>query len=109
MDNLDEFLADREAALLSMDEETIMAYVQKYDVYLPEDKGVFWASVHMARVVLRPLPMFERAASKRWLIENGLEVSDGGEVLPPVENKTEMVKYYDRCKGFGVGGGKYEC
>jgi hypothetical protein len=97
--NLDEFLHDRKQALLSMDRATIEAYMQKYGIKVPSNEEVFWISVHKARTGDKFLPMFERAASKRWLEVRGYQSMDNGDVLPPLET---YAKYYERCKDFGI-------
>jgi len=95
------FVQERDHALLSMDKATLLAYYQKWsDKQPPSDDKVFWASVHMARTGARSLPMFERAASKRWLMARNLRSMDDGEVLPPTE-PAEMEKYLMRCEEFG--------
>jgi hypothetical protein len=81
-----QFVKERDHALLSMDKPTLLAYFAKWsDKQPPVDEKVFWASVHMARTGAQSLPMFERAASKRWLLARNLRTMDDGEVLPPLE------------------------
>lgn len=68
-----QFVAERDAALLSMDKAKLLAYFAKWsEMQPPSDDAVFWASIHMARTGALSLPMFERAASKRWLIKHNL-------------------------------------
>jgi hypothetical protein len=66
----------------------------------PSDEDVFWASIHMARTGALSLPMFERAASKKWLLARNLRTMDDGEVLPPLE-LDKLEKYLRRCQEFG--------
>jgi len=74
-------VAERNAAMLSMDEQTIRAYYQKYnDMTAPTDMEVFWRMVHKARTAIRTLPMEERQRSKRWLLAHDSEPLDDGEV-----------------------------
>lgn len=96
-----QFVAERDAAFLSMDKAKLLAYFAKWsEIQPPSDEKVFWASVHMARTGALSLPMFERAASKRWLRARNLRTMDDGEVLPPIE-PGELEKYLERCKQFG--------
>jgi hypothetical protein len=75
------FLADREAALLSMDEQQIRAYFRQYNGDAgPSDPEVFWRGIHKARTALQSLPMEARQESKRWLLAHGSEPMDDGEV-----------------------------
>lgn len=96
-----QFVKERNAALLSMDKATLLAYFAKWsDKQPPSDEKVFWASVHMARTGAESLPMFERAASKRWLIGRRLRTMDDGDVMPPTDD-VEGKKYMARCREFG--------
>ena len=67
------FVAERNAALLSLDEAVIRAYAVKWKAPLPAEPWVFWAAVHSARVHITNLPMEARTLSKRWLRDNGAE------------------------------------
>lgn len=46
------FIAERDAAILSLDEGAIRAYATKYRIAMPEDPAEFWAGVFKARAVL---------------------------------------------------------
>ena len=99
---MNEFTKDRKGALLSMDEEAIRAFFKKYNGSdMPQDMNIFWIAVHAARTGDQTLPMFERAASKHWLLDRGLPAMDYGEVFPPTESMTELKKYFQRLKDFG--------
>lgn len=67
----------RNAALLSLDREKILAYCQAYDVYYPEDEAQFWIDVHKARAVMskRVITKREKEESVRWLLAHGVEWS----------------------------------
>jgi len=93
--DLNEFLADRQQALLSMDEPTLRAYAQKYGLHLPFDAS-FWTIVHKSRTGDTTLPMFERAASKQWLFIHGSSPLDDGDVFPPVDDAFSLAQYYAR-------------
>lgn len=78
--DLPQFLKDRDAALLSLDRATIVAFQQKYGAPTHPVEEVFWASVHKARTAVRTLPIEARQESKRWLLEHGYRSEDDGEV-----------------------------
>lgn len=79
--DMEAFKRDREQALLSMDEQTIRAYLYHYNGNAgPTDSTVFWCGIHKARTALRTLPMDERSKSKRWLLARGFRPEDDGEV-----------------------------
>lgn len=96
-----QFVAERDHALLSMDKAILLSYFAKWsDKKPPADDRVFWLSVHMARTGVMSLPMFERAASKKWLLTRNCKSMDDGDVLPPLE-PGELEKYLHRCEQFG--------
>lgn len=100
--DLDAFLKERKEALLSMDEETIRGFFRKYNGReMPGNTATFWMAVHKARTADRTLPMFERAASKRWLIIHNSEPMDDGDVLPPTD-KANAKKYFARLERWGI-------
>ena len=72
MFDFDEYIKDRNAALLSLDKEKITAYMLKYEVPISQDERVFWASVHKARTAITNFPAHEIQKSKDWLAERGL-------------------------------------
>lgn len=81
-----DFVAERDAALLSMDKDRLLAYGKKWGVdwkFVPGKEYWFWASVHMARTGAKSLPMEARAESKRWLTQRGLRSMDDGSVVLP--------------------------
>lgn len=79
--DLPTFLAERETALLSMDEQHIRAFFQKYNGNAgPADSETFWRGIHKARTALQTLPMEARQESKRWLIAHGSEPMDDGDI-----------------------------
>lgn len=98
--NMQQFLKDRKHALLSMDKATVVAYLKKYGSPIPQNEYVFWNAIHKARTGALDLPMFERGASKRWLLKHNSGTMDDGDVLPPIE-PGELEKYLERCKQFG--------
>jgi hypothetical protein len=74
------FLAERDAALLSLDEVAIVAFNEKWGIKTPSDPQVFWAGIHIARTACKSLPVEARRLSKRWLEALGLQSRDDGEL-----------------------------
>ena len=73
-----DFIKERNEALLSLDENKIDAYMKKYNPHCkkPKDKKVYWAGIHKAICNLYLVPdneitleQFER--SYNWLEKNG--------------------------------------
>lgn len=75
-----QFVADRDHALLSLDLETLHAFMRKYNIRIELDPDVFWPGIHKARTACRSLPREARLLSKAWLEERGMRSSDGGEL-----------------------------
>ena len=74
------FIKERDAMLLSMDKQTVLDFMRKWndpdEVAKAEslsERG-FWAGVHKARAGTTSLPMSERIKSKFWLRQNGFKV-----------------------------------
>jgi hypothetical protein len=79
-DFLAPFVADRTAALRSLDAAHIRAYARKWGARLPaEDGPVFWASVHKARLSLSEFTPAEKDVSRAWLVEHGFAPKGLGE------------------------------
>jgi len=71
-----QWIADRNEALLSMDKAKILEYSRKYngdDGFEQEDEYIFWIAVHKMRTASLGLPEMERRISMNWLIERGYE------------------------------------
>lgn len=62
--NFPEFVQERNAALLSLDEEQIRAYCRKYQVNISGNGKMFWAAVHKARMGIRGFPEAEKQISR---------------------------------------------
>lgn len=68
---IEEFVKDRDEAFLSLDKEKIIAYMNKYDVDVPQNELVFWAGVHKAIMQLRSASKEQKEKSSSWLLKNG--------------------------------------
>lgn len=77
-----QFVADRDAAFLSMDKATLLAFSNKWgaDLHNAPNEETFWAAIHMARTGAKSLPMDARITSKRWLTERNLRSIDDGDI-----------------------------
>jgi hypothetical protein len=70
--DLQEFLKERDAALLSLDPDQILAFAKKYGTSFPApDHPAFWPAVHKARSACVNLPKAERRKSVKWLTQRG--------------------------------------
>ncbi|HLI57645.1 MAG TPA: hypothetical protein VKY26_11520 [Actinomycetota bacterium] len=80
--DIDDFIAERNAALASLDEARIRAYYRRWSDgdELSPDPEVFWGSVHKAITNLVGLPRELRLRSKEWLEARGLESRDPGDL-----------------------------
>lgn len=67
------FVRERNAALISLDEEQIRAYCRKYQVNISGNGKMFWAAVHKARMGIRGFPESEKQISREWLNKNGFK------------------------------------
>lgn len=68
--NLDQFIKERNEALVSLDETKIRAYAKKYGAEVPEDPEIFWGGVHKAITALPNIPENIRERSEIWLKEH---------------------------------------
>lgn len=69
--NIQEFVKERDAALLSLDKAQIEAYAKKHEVALPESEDTFWVAIHKARCDVVNLPEDAKELSRNWLLERG--------------------------------------
>lgn len=76
---MSDFIKERNAALLSLDKEKILAYGKKYNIKFPEDDKIFWAGVHKAICSLyfvanNNITLDQYTRSADWLRENGFNL-----------------------------------
>lgn len=67
------FIRERDEALLSLDRQQIQAYCEKYGAKLPSSEKAFWGGVHKAICTLSSATPTQKKNSKRWLIEHGFQ------------------------------------
>lgn len=73
---LEQWIKDRDEAILSLDKEKIDAYSRKYNMgetYKPKDDLIYWAGVHKCVLAIRSASEEQKASSKKWLIEHGFK------------------------------------
>ena len=73
--DIKQFVKDRDAALLSLDREKIVAYCNKYGVPVPDDEKVFWAGVHKGIVAMNSATDEQKYDSVMWLINHGFKTT----------------------------------
>jgi hypothetical protein len=78
--DMDQFLKDRDEALLSLDETKLRAYMKKYGAEAPAESNVFWCGVHKAITGCQSLPIEFRRKSAAWLAVRGFRSMDDGEL-----------------------------
>ncbi len=81
MSELQQFLAERNEALESLDETRIRDFHRRWNGKdMPDDPIVFWGSIHKAITCIKSLPLELRQASKRYLDEHHLRSHDDGDL-----------------------------
>ena len=69
---INDFIKERNAALLSLNKGRIEAFAKKWNAEFPySTESVFWAAVHKARLCIVVLPQEAKDLSRTWLLENG--------------------------------------
>src|SRR5262245_14799738 len=76
--DIKQFVAERDIALLSLDESRIRAHNRKWHVRTPDNPAVFWIGIHKARTACRSLPREARLFSQMWLTARGYKSMDFG-------------------------------
>ena len=76
---LEQFKQDRNEAMLSKDKQTIIAFMNKYDIPVPRDE-VFWITIHKTITGITSLPRDFRVLSKSYLREAGFSSMDDGDL-----------------------------
>lgn len=72
------FIQERDAALLSLDEERIKTYCQAWGVPIPDSNEVFWRAVHKYHLSIHRTETQERAvAGRAWLYTGDLRETYG--------------------------------
>jgi hypothetical protein len=80
LDELGDFIAERNAMLLAGDVDRAIAFWAKWSDYTPWSRHMAEVALHKARTAVNSLPVDVRRASKQWLVERGYQPFDDGEV-----------------------------
>lgn len=80
--DIQEWVIERDAVLLSMDEQRIREFFASdpSSVKMPEDMDLFWCIVHKAITAAKGLPTEFRQKSKDYLSQRGWGSLDNGEL-----------------------------
>lgn len=73
------FKQDRNEALLSLNHNKIIIYMQKYNIEIPRPE-IFWLAIHKSITANTSLPIEFRRASKSYLIDRNSESMDDGDL-----------------------------
>lgn len=76
---MDNFIKERNKALLSLNKKKIIVYMKKYGITIPSNEKIFWAGVHKAICSLyfveeNKITLEKYTKSANWLKENGFEI-----------------------------------
>ncbi len=74
--DLSRIVKERDEAILSLDKEKIMSYMNKYGVKMPSNELVFWAGVHKAVLRIDSATKEQREKSAKWLLDNGFPLDN---------------------------------
>lgn len=78
---IEDFIKERNKALLSLNEENIRAFHRKWNEReMTSNPVVFWGSIHKAITGIKSFPKEFRQKSKDWLTQNGLKSLDDGDL-----------------------------
>ena len=88
-DDIKKFVSERNAALQSLDEQTIRAFFRKWNgrEMTDADPNVFWGAIHKAITGATDLPIELRRKSKSWLDAHGLRSFDDGDLEAAAEGR----------------------
>lgn len=76
---MNNFIKERNEALLSLDKKKIIAYMKKYGISIPQNEKIFWAGVHKSICSLyfvgtNNITLEQYTKSADWLKENGFQI-----------------------------------
>lgn len=73
--SINEFVKERNETLFSLDKEKIKIYAKKYQIVMPDNDMIFWASVYKAIMAIESAPKELKGKAAKWLSENGFSTS----------------------------------
>jgi hypothetical protein len=74
---IQEYREQRNAALLSLDENIIRDHLFKFGFPVPSNTEAFWLGIHKAITACTDLPIEFRKQSAQWLFDHGSTPWDG--------------------------------
>ena len=69
-----QLVKERDDALLSLDKDKIMRYMQRYGIPCPKNEIVFWAGIHKARMHINAATEQQKQESAAWLLQHGFSL-----------------------------------
>ncbi len=78
---LEAFIEERDAVMLSLDEERIKGYCEKYQVPVASNDIAFWGGVHKARLLISGITDEQAQISRCWLKEHGFKEIEGSDPM----------------------------
>lgn len=78
---MNNFIKERNKALLSLNKKRIIDYMKKYGISIPQDEKIFWAGVHKAICSLylvdeNEISLEQYTKSANWLKLNGFKIGE---------------------------------
>lgn len=77
MKNIQDFVKERNDALLSMNEDKIRRCARKYGIRTPINQTAFWGGVYKAICNVPDAPKDVRWIAEKWLRKHGMSVEIG--------------------------------
>jgi hypothetical protein len=74
--DIGQFVKERDEALLSLDKEKIMSFINKYGLKMPSSELAFWAGVHMAILRIDSAAKEQKEKSAKWLLDKGFPLNN---------------------------------
>ena len=76
---MNDFIKERNEALLSLNKDKIVAYMKKYGISIPQNEKIFWVGVHKSICSLylvdkNGITLEQYTKSADWLKENGFQI-----------------------------------
>lgn len=76
MNMMEEFIEDRNEALLSLNKEHLLAFMRKWEISFPcSTESVWWAAVHKARLSVPSFSEEVKEISRNWLLTHEFKVA----------------------------------
>ena len=73
-EEFEQFIQERNEALLSLDKYKILNYMAKYNIEVPDNEIIFWSGVHKAIVAIKYISNEHKEKSIKWLEDNKINI-----------------------------------